>query len=227
MRHLLACLAILAAFNGSAQSTMPYNPDADDDSYIGASDILGLLPLYGQQFGIDSSLTCDYDGSEFEDFLTSVFDQNIVMDSVLIQYHVIDSGLVYSPGCPDPVWEVVSLERSFVLPLWAFSTNGPYQIYFRLYDSFGTKRFIIDYSSNTGVYQFTIRDEEVSSQGYEVILGSHISYAKTDSLSGTSWTLPFADSYSFSESGLSFSYCANFLSSATYMNILPYWHYAE
>jgi hypothetical protein len=63
MRHLLTSLALLATFAAAGQNTMPYNPDADDDSYIGATDLLGLLPLFGQQFGIDSSLTCDYDGT--------------------------------------------------------------------------------------------------------------------------------------------------------------------
>ena len=62
MKNLIACLAILAAFTAGAQS-MPYNPDANDDGYIGSPDLLSLLPLYGTQVGIDSSLTCDYDGT--------------------------------------------------------------------------------------------------------------------------------------------------------------------
>ena len=52
MKNLLACLAVFAAITAEAQSTMPYNPDANDDGYIGGVDLLGLLPLYGQQFGV-------------------------------------------------------------------------------------------------------------------------------------------------------------------------------
>ena len=82
MRHLLTSLALLATFAAAGQNTMPYNPDADDDSYIGVADILGLLPLYGQQFGIDSSLTCDYDGTPFEQILGGIWDGTIIVDSV-------------------------------------------------------------------------------------------------------------------------------------------------
>ena len=53
MKNLLACLAILAAFNASAQVDgfqLPYNPDVEPDGYIGVQDVLELLQLYGSEF---------------------------------------------------------------------------------------------------------------------------------------------------------------------------------
>ena len=43
MRHLLACLAILVAFNVTAQATIVWNPDANGDGIVGASDLLPFL----------------------------------------------------------------------------------------------------------------------------------------------------------------------------------------
>jgi len=53
MRHLLACLAIIAAFNVTAQVDgfqLPYNPDVEPDGYIGVADILELLVMFGSEF---------------------------------------------------------------------------------------------------------------------------------------------------------------------------------
>ena len=53
MKNLLACLAVFAAFNVSAQVNgfeLPYNPDVEPDGYIGVGDILALLATFGQEF---------------------------------------------------------------------------------------------------------------------------------------------------------------------------------
>ena len=53
------------------------------DSYVGNIDLLSMLAVYGQQVGIDSSITCDFDGTPFEQFVVGVWDATIVLDSVL------------------------------------------------------------------------------------------------------------------------------------------------
>lgn len=53
MKNLLACLAILAAFNVTAQVDgfqLPYNPDSEPDGYIGVGDVLELLAMFGAEF---------------------------------------------------------------------------------------------------------------------------------------------------------------------------------
>jgi len=225
MKNLLACLAVIAAFSAGAQSTMPYNPDADDDSYIGVADVLGLLPLYGQQFGIDSSLTCDYDGTPIEEFWANVYNGDIIIDSMLVQYHTVDSAEVFFAGCPDPVWETVSYERAWTVPYtsWYFPTLS--------WESFiadNLKFFRMWFSESNGRFHFQLRDGEIDSQQLSGVLGSSYSDARTVESGNSSWTIPFpTDAASFDENGIHFEYWNGFLSNATYVNILPYWHYAE
>ena len=223
-RTLLALTGVLCALNGMAQSTMPWNPDANDDSYVGASDMLSTLAVYGQQIGIDSSLTCDYDGTPIEEFWGNVWNGDIIIDSMLVQYHTIDSAEVFTAGCPDPEWETVSYERAWTTNLFYVTGDG----YFR-WDAtmIGyTRYFYLYYASNVGEFRFQIWDYEVGSNNLDDILGSLISYAQADN--GTNWQIPFPpDDAFFDESGIHFSDWSGFLEGATYVNILPYWHYAE
>ena len=223
MKNLLACLAILAAFTAGAQSTMPYNPDANDDSYIGATDILGVLPLYGQQFGIDSSLTCDYDGTPFEDWVGLVWNGGIIVDSILVQYHIIDSAQVYMAGCPAPVWEVASYERAWMTTsylvqpteMWWKSTHLGYNRYFSM-------RFF----ATTGVYQFSISDAEIGNTDLYEIFGGGGGFAVENG--STNWQMPFDSNFvSIDESGLHFAQWSSAFAQASYLSILPFWHYAE
>ena len=48
MKHLLAAVVLCLAVGGHAQT--PFNPDSDGDNLIGSEDLLGLLPLYGNEF---------------------------------------------------------------------------------------------------------------------------------------------------------------------------------
>lgn len=60
MRNLFACMAILAAFNVTAQVDgfqLPYNPDSEPDGYIGVADILEVLSIFGSQFSPDDIYT--------------------------------------------------------------------------------------------------------------------------------------------------------------------------
>ena len=50
MKHVLACLAMLAAFNVTAQVVYPYNPDANGDSVITSLDLLDFLPVFASSF---------------------------------------------------------------------------------------------------------------------------------------------------------------------------------
>jgi len=223
MKHLLACLAILAAFTAGAQS-MPYNPDANDDGYIGSPDLLSFLPLFGSQVGIDSSLTCDYDGTPIEEFFGNVWNGDIIMDSVLVQYHTIDSAEVYIAGCPDPVWETVSYERA-----WTAIQQNVYPSHISYYALFnGYYRFFsVSFSAFSGEFEFYIQDDEVESSGLQEVLGFKTANA-TDENNSRQWYIPFpTDAAAMDENGIHFEYWENFLSGATYVNILPYWHYAE
>ena len=219
---LLALTGVLCALSGMAQSTMPWNPDANDDSYIGATDMLSTLAVYGQQFGIDSSLTCDYDGTPIEEFFGNVWNGDIIIDSMLVQYHTTDSAQVFIAGCPDPTWESVSYER-----VW--TTNSvlinPDRKRWTISDGY-YRYFEIEYESTTGFFLFEIQDGEVWGAGLTEILGHQ--GARPLTLGSNEWYIPFnVLSATFDENGIQFGEWSGFLSGATYVNILPYWHYAE
>ena len=195
---------------------MPYNPDADDDSYIGVGDVLGLLPLYGQQFGIDSSITCDYDGSSLEEWLGDLWGGVIVLDSVLVQWYVEDSALVYLPGCPDPIMDYVSYERAGMLTdFYEYNSNtirlgsivAGYLIETALY-----------WDGLNGTYQARVISLEVRNTDLSDVLGSSDAYTPNE-------IIPINGE--MTEEGISFDTWSGFLSSASYCRILPYWHYAE
>lgn len=227
MRHLLTSLALLATFAAAAQSTMPWNPDANDDSYVGASDMLSTLAVYGQQVGIDSSLTCEYDGTPIEEFWGNVWNGDIIIDSMLVQYHTIDSAQVFTAGCPEPLWETVSYERA-----WMTDTNleSTTYMYWRVQENGFTRYFFLSFNSASGKFDFRIQDNEVNDLGLVDVLGAHVSHSLTSNGDGGSpyWSIPFPiDAASFDESGIQFEFWDGFLNGATYVNILPYWHYAE
>ena len=62
MKHLLTLGAMCLAFAVCAQTAqidLPYNPDADEDSLIGTTDLLPLLALFGGEFEPDEILFND------------------------------------------------------------------------------------------------------------------------------------------------------------------------
>lgn len=62
MKALLTSFALCVTFSLTAQVDgfqLPYNPDIEPDGYIGVSDVLALLPLYGQEFDAAISLNSD------------------------------------------------------------------------------------------------------------------------------------------------------------------------
>lgn len=225
MRHLLTSLALLATFAAAGQSTMPWNPDANDDSYVGATDMLSTLAVYGQQIGIDSSLTCDYDGTPIEEFWGNVWNGDIIIDSMLVQYHTIDSAQVYIAGCPDPVWEVVSYERAWTAP---FQWGNAGALAWVTYQSSHQREFRMEFAAQYGWFRWTVYDYEVVYTGLNEVLGSHGAKPALAPYGAPEWEVPFPpEAASLNEYGVVFNHWLGFLSGATYVNILPYWHYAE
>ena len=220
MKNLLACLAVFAAITAGAQS-MPYNPDANDDGYIGSPDLLSFLPLFGSQVGIDSSLTCDYDGTPLEDLFSGLLDGTIELDSLLIQYHLIDSVEIFAPGCPDPYLEIFEYERAVMLYPWSFDPLNAVVVGNHLYGYFHAIELY--YNASNGKYQVSYANYELAPFQADGIFLSGNCCSGYSTLSGY---LPFPSNWTLSESGIELPWGSS-LGYATYLDILPYWHYAE
>ena len=215
-------MAVFAAFSAGAQS-MPYNPDANDDGYIGAPDLLTFLPLFGSQVGIDTTMTCDYDGTDFEDFMGALISGDIILDSVIVQYHVEDVTEIFVPGCPAAVLDSISIERVRtyydigVHPhIWGMPTA---QMHYARQGNWEDGIYFA-WNAPTNLYFIQFMDSELRSLALEGFFN----------VSWNSWWeayLPFTPAPGINEQGISISNWTGYFEFATYVNILPYWHYAE
>ena len=95
MKHLLTLLALAISFTGVGQQ-MPYNPDANGDDFVGVGDVLGVLGVYDTAL-IQPDLTCDYDGTDLENLLAGLFNGELVLDSMYVEYLFVDTQIVYTP----------------------------------------------------------------------------------------------------------------------------------
>ena len=69
MKQLLALLLFVPSLCFAQSVTLPYNPDANADSAIGAPDLLEMLPLFGGYFTPDPILI---DGMEINEYLNMI-----------------------------------------------------------------------------------------------------------------------------------------------------------
>lgn len=226
MKIFLPLLLVMTAVSGGAQS-MPYNPDANDDGYITSPDLLSFLPLFGSQVGVDSSLTCDYDGTPFESFVVGVITEEIVLDSVYVEYLIRDTLTYFTPGCPDLVVEPLVLERAFFITDAFFnSTSIGYQAKVKT-TLFGYERECsVTYRETDNTYVLTLIDFEVGQ------LPNYGWDGYWDDLSTSDITahlpLPFPDFWFIDEDGFQIDWRAtSWIGACEYFRLLPYWHYAE
>ena len=84
MKHLLALIALCAAFAAGAQEleiNYPYNPDVDVDEQIGVTDLMGILSGFGDEFTPEAILV---DGEELSDFLLGIQTTIITLQNQVI-----------------------------------------------------------------------------------------------------------------------------------------------
>ena len=117
MKHLLSaiacCLAVACFGQGTAIHEYPWNPDWNNDNFVGSSDLTGFLSAYGSEFG-NPPEPCDYDGSDFEDLMFGITDGTIVLDSVFVEYQLEDISTYYVSGCPVPITDTLIFSNAFM-----------------------------------------------------------------------------------------------------------------
>ena len=233
MKHSMTLLALVVAVTAGAQGTTiheyPWNPDWNNDNFVGSSDLTGFLSAFGSEFG-NPPEPCDYDGTSFEQWWSSAISGEIIIDSLFIEFQLLDSNEVFQPGCPEPIMEVAEVSWSGMLESLGLMNspfgNGQGPGFWNNGNS-GAHFWIFNYHGLTGEYSI------ISTCG----ILNQTGYAGDGLFGGTgNWSiapgvgLPFPEDWYLDEDGIhiesgwsenNWQYYAN------YLHILPYWHYAE
>lgn len=227
MKHLFTLLTLAISFTGVGQQ-MPYNPDANGDDFVGVDDVLGVLGVYDTAL-MQPDLQCDYEGTDLEQLFGGIFAGSLILDSLYIEYLLIDSVLTYLPECPAPVTVETVLARSYMLQI-----NGPYTTSSGLElnsntDYLGYSRNLdITFNNLNGIFNLRLHDDEV----YSLTSYTHYwAYTNSDT-TGTGCTqgssLPFPEYWTLNDDGMALTYCPNYwVSNAEIFRLIPFWHEAE
>ena len=229
MKHLMTLMALAFAFAAGAQGTSiheyPWNPDSNNDTYIGAEDLMGLLSTYGTQFGLPPE-PCTYDGTPLEEWWGQAISGDIIVDSIFFELLLIDSALVYYPGCPEAVLDTVEFAWNEMVTDVQLGTSPYSKPSLNCYSN--DMYWIFEFDGSDGGYKAITLFPLLAQLGFsgDGFFGGY----------GGSWrlsevnVLPFPEYWLMDEDGIhldsgwgsnSWPYYAN------YLHILPYWHYAE
>lgn len=251
MKNLLVCLFLTAAFSGFGQGVYTYpqwNPDANYSGFIEAGDLLSLLTVFGQPFAFNDTASCEYNGTPFESFISDVINEDVILDSLSVQFILSDvTDPYFVAGCPSSVQDTVQTFYSFML----------HRVNSKTYEGDGF-RFKMFYDLTDGGYGFYIgwiaanTLDDFTSQGlYGDDPGTNEQYVSRPHYSPELF-LPFEPTFgAFDSTGISFlplldgnwrlmdygwdpyyfGYGSNYFDSwadyITHWNMIPFWHYAE
>ena len=93
MKKIILPLFILLSISTFAQTNnelLPYNPDVDGNGIIGSPDLIGFLPLYGENFQADGVLPIELGGTGE----TSITDIRTTLNISAFQDDTLDGGIV-------------------------------------------------------------------------------------------------------------------------------------
>ena len=112
MRTFFSALLLLMAGGVQAQTTQPWQPDANGDGLINIEDMVQFLTVFNTQWGPDLTVACDYQGTDLETLFADLMNGDAQLDSLYFAYSIYDSAEVYVPECPEPVTVYNLVERS-------------------------------------------------------------------------------------------------------------------
>ena len=224
MKHLLTtiacCLAVVCLGQGTTIHEYPWNPDWNNDNFVGSSDLTGFLSAFGSEFG-NPPEPCDYDGTPLEELMAGVVNGDIILDSIFIEYEVSDVSTYFEIGCPDPVTDTIVLSNTAMLTgFYPYAEHW----YMQGPDGYGSQvRFGFEWNLSEGLYKFYCISWGLQSYTNEGFFGSITS--------STEWAaIPFPDTWFMDENGIDlndWSESQGWVAYTNYLHILPYWHYAE
>ena len=218
MKHLTILLTMAITFTGLGQQ-MPYNPDANGDDFVGVDDVLGVLGVYNTAL-LFPEFSCDYEGTTFEQWVFGLHDETILLDSVYIEYYILDSVETFLNGCPDPVMVETSLIRSYTFtgmqPTDSPGENRTYEFYNNYLGYLRGMWFA--YNPANGLYAFHWGDYEIAEFFPDLNTNWYI----------WSQSLPFNSEYDLNEDGINlFEVYFPQIGEMQNFRMIPFWHEAE
>ena len=211
---------MFAAFSVSGQNFSPsWNPDADDNGSIGATDVLATLSVYGNEWGVNTSLTCDYVPTDSEQWFVDVLTGQVVIDSLFFQQIQLTSSEVYVIGCPEPVIDTIVIEQtSWLFPSY-IDLDYPELVFEDISVNEAFVNFYINYAAGTYGMYLIAEPENVSSiysAGFPLINQWYYNAQ-----------LPFGADFILNESGIDGNLWNSPNDYVQFIQLIPYWHYAE
>ena len=225
MKLLTTRFSGLVTFAAVAQQ-MPYNPDSNGDDFVGVDDVLGVLGVYDTAL-MQPDLTCDYEGTDLETAIVGLITEEFVLDSVYVEYLILDTLRYFTPGCPDEIVEPIVLERSYTCTILSNDLNQSQPYTAAESNLYGFYRaFQVYYSEASNGFTLSFSDTEVGG------LPNHGSGTFWDDLSTSHQTavltLPFPEQWELDEDGLQVDWRAGtWVNEAEHFRIIPFWHEAE
>ena len=217
MKHLITCLALGIACAAGAQNFIheyPWNPDWDNDNFVGSSDLTGFLSAFGSEFG-NPPEPCDYDGTPLEEWAANWINGDIVVDSIFVEYEIEDVSSYFIAGCPEEITDTLIVANSHLLTI----PNNYHAT------SLGTAwggaqvRLTLNFGGSSGMFNWNFENSLLSEFTSDGFFGG-------SSTTGNE-PIPFPSEWTLTEDGISLIWTNGWATYANYLHILPYWHYAE
>ena len=219
MKHISTFTLLLAMGLGAFTQSMPYNPDSNGDKFVGVDDVLSVLGVYNTAL-VDSSLTCDYEGTELENLFAGIFNQELVLDSVYMEYLLVDTGVLFNPGCPEPVETETVLQRSFMFHV-ELSTYPSESVVEKSISVNGFERwFRLSYDFSNGEFLLDLRDDEIAA------------FTDYNERSRVHFSLPFPPEMVLDTDGIQVQdweewYGEPWVPACSEFRLIPFWHSEE
>jgi hypothetical protein len=232
--RILTFVLCLLCFSVSAQNNSinvyPWNPDSDNDNQIGVDDLQSFLTVYGNEFGLPPE-PCTYDGTEFEDWVVGVLNQEIILDSIFFDFTILDTTTYYVVGCPDPITEDAEFHNYGMLYYEAPGSDGLFECVGEgAYGHYA--RFYMFFLSEYGEYRMRLQINSVPS-----LFDDGLFWVYNQGLfENPTMYLPFPENFGFDIDGHILapwmipgndSFSVGVFLHGNELTLIPYWHYAD
>ena len=222
MRAIFFTLLLTLAGGVGAQTTQPFQPDANGDGLVNVDDLMTFFTVYNTQWGPDLTVACDYQGTSFETLFADLINGDSQMDSMYFAYSIYDSAVVYMPECPDPITVYNLVERSGVITSFEHVTYPDGRIAVTSGQEIDSLYVFFDwrYNPTYGVYSLEFGDAAIVAESAPFFDG--LWHYANDHIG-----LPLPATWSLDEMGIHFPAYDGTMNQYGDFQFVPYWSAAE